>query len=164
MAIADKIIERKDLALIRKEADQDDFRVVFTNGCFDLMHSGHALYLEEALAQGDILVVGVNSDESVSRLKGPDRPILPLGDRMTMLAALEAVDYVVSFEEDTPYNLIMALKPDVLVKGGDWAPNQIVGAELVLARGGLVQSLVFKDGVSTSLIIEKIKAGIKDGS
>ena len=164
MAIADKIIERKDLALIRKEADQDDFRIVFTNGCFDLMHSGHAIYLEEALAQGDILVVGVNSDESVRRLKGLSRPIIPLQDRMLMLAALEAVDYVVSFEEDTPYNLIMALKPDVLVKGGDWIPAQIVGSDLVLALGGVVKSLVFKDGVSTSLIIEKIKAGLKDGN
>lgn len=164
MAMSDKIIERKDLALIRKEADQDDFRIVFTNGCFDLMHSGHAVYLEEALAQGDILVVGVNSDESVRRLKGSSRPIIPLQDRMLMLAALEAVDYVVSFEENTPYNLIMALKPDVLVKGGDWTPAQIVGSDLVLARGGVVKSLVFKDGVSTSLIIEKIKAGMKDGN
>lgn len=164
MAIADKIIEFKDLAQIRKEADQDDFRIVFTNGCFDLMHSGHAIYLEAALAQGDILVVGVNSDASVSRLKGPGRPILPLEDRMLMLAALESVDYVLAFEEDTPYNLIMALKPDVLVKGGDWAPDRIVGSDLVLAKGGVVKSLVFKAGVSTSLIIEKIKAGVKDGN
>ncbi|HRY83910.1 MAG TPA: D-glycero-beta-D-manno-heptose 1-phosphate adenylyltransferase [Candidatus Cloacimonadota bacterium] len=162
--LADKIIERKDLALIRQEADQDDFRIVFTNGCFDLMHSGHALYLEEALAQGDILVVGVNSDDSVRRLKGSSRPIIPLRDRMLMLAALEAVDYVVAFDEDTPYELIMALKPDVLVKGGDWAPAEIVGSDLVLAKGGVVKSLIFKAGVSTSLIIEKIKAGLKDGT
>lgn len=164
MAITDKIITRSDLALIRKEADQDELKIVFSNGCFDLMHAGHALYLEAALAEGDILVVGVNSDESVRRLKGDSRPLIPLEDRMTMLAALEAVDYVVAFEEDTPYNLIMALKPDVLVKGGDWAVQQIVGADLVFARGGVVKNLMFKDGVSTSLIIERIKAGMKDGN
>ncbi|MBP7194461.1 MAG: D-glycero-beta-D-manno-heptose 1-phosphate adenylyltransferase [Candidatus Cloacimonetes bacterium] len=132
-------------------------RIVFTNGCFDIMHAGHAQYLEEARAMGDVLIVAMNSDASVRRLKGPKRPVIGQQDRALMLAALESVDYVVIFEEDTPYEVIKILEPDLLVKGGDWTPDQIVGADIVLARGGEVKSLPFRPGLSTSSIIERIR-------
>ena len=132
-------------------------RIVFTNGCFDIMHAGHAQYLEEARAMGDVLIVAINSDASVRRLKGPKRPVIGQQDRALMLAALESVDYVVIFEEDTPYEVIKILEPDLLVKGGDWTPDQIVGADIVLARGGEVKSLPFRPGLSTSSIIERIR-------
>ncbi|HNZ07144.1 MAG TPA: D-glycero-beta-D-manno-heptose 1-phosphate adenylyltransferase [Candidatus Cloacimonadota bacterium] len=132
-------------------------RIVFTNGCFDIMHAGHAQYLEEARAMGDVLIVAMNSDASVRRLKGPKRPVIGQQDRALMLAALESVDYVVIFEEDTPYEVINILEPDLLVKGGDWTPDQIVGADIVLARGGEVKSLPFRPGLSTSSIIERIR-------
>ena len=132
-------------------------RIVFTNGCFDIMHAGHAQYLEEARSMGDVLIVAINSDASVRRLKGPKRPVIGQQDRALMLAALESVDYVVIFEEDTPYEVINILEPDLLVKGGDWTPDQIVGADIVLARGGEVKSLPFRPGLSTSSIIERIR-------
>lgn len=132
-------------------------RIVFTNGCFDIMHAGHAQYLEEARSMGDVLIVAINSDASVRRLKGPKRPVIGQQDRALMLAALESVDYVVIFEEDTPYEVIKILEPDLLVKGGDWTPDQIVGADIVLARGGEVKSLPFRPGLSTSSIIERIR-------
>jgi len=132
-------------------------KVVFTNGCFDILHAGHVLYLEEARQLGAFLVLGLNSDGSVSRLKGPTRPINPFQDRALVLSALRSVDLVVGFEEDTPYNLIQCVAPDVLVKGGDWNVSQIVGADLVLARGGQVQSLSFKPGSSTTSIVERIQ-------
>ena len=132
-------------------------RIVFTNGCFDIMHAGHAQYLEEARSMGDVLIVAMNSDASVRRLKGPKRPVIGQQDRALMLAALESVDYVVIFEEDTPYEVIKILEPDLLVKGGDWTPDQIVGADIVLARGGEVKSLPFRPGLSTSSIIERIR-------
>lgn len=131
-------------------------RVVFTNGCFDLLHNGHARYLKEAAMLGDVLVVGLNSDDSVRRLKGPSRPLLEQHERAELLAALGVVDYVIVFEEDTPYRLIAKLQPDVLVKGGDWAPEQIVGADIVLAKGGIVRSLSLVEGISTSEIIARI--------
>jgi len=137
---------------------QSGLRIVFTNGCFDIMHAGHAQYLEEARALGDLLVVAVNSDASVSRLKGPSRPVIPQQFRAIMLAALEAVDFVVIFDEDTPYETIKLLQPDLLVKGGDWTVDQIVGADIVLARGGEVKSLPFFPGLSSTSIIERIKA------
>lgn len=132
-------------------------RVVFTNGCFDILHRGHVAYLNEARAQGDILVVGLNSDESVKRLKGPDRPVNNQDDRRYMLLNLRAVDHVVIFNEDTPYELIKSLMPQILVKGGDWKPEQIVGSDLVLAAGGEVKSLQFIEGHSTSKIISKVQ-------
>lgn len=133
-------------------------KVVFTNGCFDILHIGHASYLEEAKQQGDILIVGVNDDESVSRLKGPTRPINSIADRMALLAALESVDAVISFAEDTPYSLISSIIPDVLVKGGDWTADQIVGSDIVHAHGGEVKSLKFVDGKSTTRIVERLKS------
>jgi rfaE bifunctional protein nucleotidyltransferase chain/domain len=133
-------------------------RVVFTNGCFDILHKGHVAYLENARAQGDILVVAVNSDKSVRRLKGSDRPINPLADRLEVMAALEAADYVTWFEQDTPLEIIVKLKPDILVKGGDWSIDQMVGGREVLSWGGKVRSLNFVKGRSSTQIIER--AGI----
>lgn len=132
-------------------------RVVFTNGCFDILHRGHVAYLNEARAQGDLLVIGLNSDDSVKRLKGADRPVNNQDDRRFMLLNLKAVDHVLIFTEDTPYELIKSLSPQVLVKGGDWKPEQIVGSDLVLARGGEVKSLQFVEGHSTSKIISKVQ-------
>ena len=132
-------------------------KIVFTNGCFDLLHVGHVRYLQEARNCGDLLVVGVNADASVKRLKGPTRPIQNENDRAEILAALKAVDYVVVFPEDTPANLIEAVHPNVLVKGGDWKPEQIVGGTFVLSYGGEVRSLQFVEGRSTTKIIEKSK-------
>ena len=131
-------------------------RIVMTNGCFDLIHPGHVRYLQQAKALGDALVVAVNDDDSVRRLKGESRPLNPLDDRMAVLGALGAVDFVVSFSEDTPARLIEALAPDVLVKGGDYAVEQIAGHESVLARGGDVRVLDFVDGHSTSGLIERL--------
>ena len=132
--------------------------LVFTNGCFDLLHRGHVTYLEEARAQGGSLVVGVNSDASVRRLnKGPERPINPLEDRMAVLAALESVSLVVAFEEDTPRELILALRPDVLVKGGDWPVASIVGADVVSANGGRVLSIPFRFERSTTALVRAIR-------
>lgn len=131
-------------------------RVVFTNGCFDILHVGHTRYLRDARALGDLLVVGCNSDASVKRLKGPERPIQNEEDRAEILASLNAVDYVVIFEEDTPQELIEKVAPDVLVKGGDWPVEKIVGHKFVLARGGEVKSLPFHPGHSTTSLIERI--------
>lgn len=133
-------------------------KVVFTNGCFDLIHAGHVRYLERARKLGDVLVVGVNNDASVRRLKGPGRPILSLQERATVLGAMAAVDYVVPFSEDTPANLIRALEPDVLVKGEDWSLEAIVGRKVVLARGGCVRRIPMQSRVSTSQIIQRIRS------
>lgn len=131
-------------------------KVVFTNGCFDILHVGHVKYLQEAKAQGDILVVGINADASVRKLKGEQRPIQNEVDRGEVLSALACVDYVAIFEEDTPENLIKLIKPDVLVKGGDWKVEQIVGSDFVMSYGGKVKSLQFVQGKSTTNIVSKI--------
>lgn len=130
-------------------------KVVFTNGCFDLLHVGHVRYLQEAKKLGDILIVGVNSDASVRVLKGPTRPVQNENDRAEILAALGAVDYTVIFNEETPLELIQKVKPNILVKGGDWKPDQIVGADFVMSHGGKVMSLQFIEGRSTTKLIEK---------
>ena len=132
-------------------------KIVFTNGCFDVLHFGHVHYLMEANALGDILVVGLNSDDSVRRLKGPSRPINGEKERAFVLAALSCVDYVVVFEEDTPKELIETVRPDVLVKGGDYALDQIVGADYVTRNGGTVTTLPFVEGFSSTRIIEQLK-------
>jgi len=142
-------------ALKRALAKRGRKRVVFTNGCFDLLHPGHALYLQNAREQGDLLVVALNSDESVSRLKGPSRPINSLADRLQVMASLECVDYVTSFEEDVPLLLILKLRPDVLVKGGDWKVDDIIGGKEVLGWGGKVKSLRYIPGKSTTEIIRR---------
>jgi rfaE bifunctional protein nucleotidyltransferase chain/domain len=133
-------------------------KVVFTNGCFDILHVGHLRYLQNARNQGDLLVVGLNSDNSVSTLKGPDRPIIAEKERREMLLGLKPVDFVIVFEEETPLNLIKEVEPDVLVKGGDWAVKDIVGNEEVTAAGGEVKSLNFEPGDSSTTIIKKIQS------
>ncbi|MNZ89532.1 Bifunctional protein HldE [compost metagenome] len=132
-------------------------KVVFTNGCFDILHAGHVAYLEQARAQGDRLVVAINDDASVARLKGPGRPINSVDRRMAVLAGLGAVDWVVSFAEDTPEALLEKVRPDVLVKGGDYGLEGVVGADIVLAYGGDVKVLNFVDSCSTTAIVEKIR-------
>ena len=134
-------------------------KIVFTNGCFDIIHAGHVKYLEEAKRHGDILVVGVNSDESIRRLKGKSRPINTLVDRIEVLTALSSVDYVIPFEEDTPYDLIKEINPDVLVKGGNYKVDEIVGKDIVEQRGGKVIAVDFFEGKSTTNIVNKIKKG-----
>jgi D-beta-D-heptose 7-phosphate kinase/D-beta-D-heptose 1-phosphate adenosyltransferase len=144
---------RRRLAAHRRAGE----RIVFTNGVFDLLHPGHVRYLRAAKRLGDVLVVGLNSDRSVRRLaKGPGRPLVRERDRAEVLAALEMVDYVTIFGADTPYELIKATRPDVLVKGGDWTVDHIVGADLVLSRGGVVKSLRFAPGYSTTSLVKKI--------
>ncbi len=137
-------------------------RVVFTNGCFDLLHAGHVRYLGQARALGELLVVGLNSDASVRSLdKGSDRPLVPQEQRAEVLAALAAVDLVVIFSQPTPAELIAAIEPDVLVKGGDWPPERMVGADLVRARGGEVHSLPLVEGISTTALVERIRAAAR---
>ncbi|MFN3476457.1 MAG: D-glycero-beta-D-manno-heptose 1-phosphate adenylyltransferase, partial [Candidatus Methylomirabilales bacterium] len=152
----DKLKTLEELKRIVRSLQDSGKVVVFTNGCFDLLHRGHIRYLSQAKALGDVLVVGLNSDESVRRLKGPGRPILPVEERAEILSALAPVDYVTVFEELDPGRVIAALEPDVLVKGGDWGPDQIVGREIVQAKGGRVVSLPFGPGSSTSGIIQRI--------
>lgn len=142
-----------DLAPLKRQHK----KIVFTNGCFDLLHVGHVRYLQEARALGDLLVVGVNSDASVKVLKGPTRPVQIEADRAEILAALACVDYTVIFNEETPAELIRQVVPDILVKGGDWKIEQIVGADFVIAQGGKVLSLQFVDGKSTTKLIEKAR-------
>ncbi len=134
-------------------------KIVFTNGCFDILHRGHVAYLNEARGLGDFLIVGLNSDESVRRLKGPARPVNREEDRSYVLANLRCVDAVEIFTEDTPLELIKQVRPQVLVKGGDWKPDQIVGSSEVVSWGGEVFSLSFVDGYSTTATIQRIHAG-----
>ena len=151
----EKIFLRQKLIEQRRRWKEAGLRVVFTNGCFDLLHSAHIRLLERARELGGVVVVGVNSDRSVAALKGERRPLVPEQERAEVLAALAAVDAVTIFDEDTPRELVAALLPDVLVKGGDWGAN-IVGAEEVEAAGGEVISLPYEDGYSTTELIEKI--------
>lgn len=134
-------------------------RIVFTNGCFDLLHVGHVRYLRQAKALGDVLIVAVNSDRSVRRLKGQDRPIQNEQDRLEILASLESVDYITLFDEDTPLAVIERLQPDVLVKGGDWPPDRIVGRQVVEKRGGKVVTIPYVAGASTTDLVRKIRRG-----
>ncbi|MCU0896913.1 MAG: D-glycero-beta-D-manno-heptose 1-phosphate adenylyltransferase [Burkholderiales bacterium] len=151
-----KICDPRDLAT---RADRLPRPLVFTNGVFDILHRGHTTYLAQARALGASLVLGVNSDASVKRLgKGEDRPINPLADRMAVLAALASVDAVTWFEDDTPLSLILAARPDILVKGGDWAPDKIVGAKEVLGWGGAVHSIPFDHVRSTTTLLERIRS------
>ncbi|MCI4458200.1 MAG: D-glycero-beta-D-manno-heptose 1-phosphate adenylyltransferase [Thermocrinis sp.] len=149
------IVELKEL-LELLERVRGKKKIVFTNGCFDILHAGHADYLNKAKSLGDILVVGINSDASVRRIKGEKRPILPQQMRAYLLDNLKPVDYVVIFEEDTPLELIKAIKPDVLVKGADWDLERIVGADFVLSYGGRVERIPFSFDISTSKVIERV--------
>lgn len=159
--IESKILDATTAQLQVEKWQSEGLEIVFTNGCFDLLHYGHVRYLAEARALGDKLVVGLNSTDSVRRLKGQHRPINDELTRQIVLAALQSVDVVVVFQSDTPYDLIYLLKPDILVKGGDWQPTQIVGSDWVLENGGQVLSLPFRDGYSTTNLESKIKATSK---
>ena len=149
----------EQLRIAVEDAKAHGERIVFTNGCFDIIHAGHVGYLAEAKKLGDRLIVAINDDASVHRLKGAGRPINPVERRLAVLAGLEAVDWVVSFSEDTPENLLHLLNPDILVKGGDYSIDQVVGGEYVLSYGGEVKSLDFLDDCSTSAIVEKMREG-----
>ncbi len=148
-----KIKSFEDIKIISAEYKSNEKRIVFTNGCFDLIHPGHIHYLEKAKKMGDILIVGLNSDHSVKILKGDTRPINTQNDRALILAALTAVDFIVIFEEDSPYNLIKAIEPDLLVKGGDYKNQDIIGKEFA----NETKIIEFLNGKSSSLIIEKVK-------
>ena len=152
-----EIHERQAMVAIRQELRHQGQVLVFTNGCFDLLHRGHVDYLEAARALGDRLVIGLNDDDSVRRLKGAARPLMPLADRAAILRALAAVDYVVPFAEDTPAALIEALVPDILVKGGDYQLDEIVGRDTVTAAGGRVERIPYRPGHSTTELIARIR-------
>jgi D-beta-D-heptose 7-phosphate kinase/D-beta-D-heptose 1-phosphate adenosyltransferase len=151
-----KILDRQELIDERERLRHARKAVVFTNGCFDLIHPGHVHYLAQARSLGDSLIVAINSDHSTRILKGEGRPILNERERADVIAALEAVDYVIIFDDETPRELIADLLPDVLVKGGDWPVDEIVGREEVEAAGGKVLSLPYVEGLSTTDIIERI--------
>jgi rfaE bifunctional protein nucleotidyltransferase chain/domain len=153
-----RVLGRAELRKVLAEQRRAGRSVVFTNGCFDLLHPGHVRSLREARDFGDLLVVGLNSDRSVGRLgKGPGRPILGENERAELLAALEMVDFVTLFDEDTPLELIRAVEPDVLVKGGDWNEADIVGAEFVRGRGGRVERMTYYPGLSTTEVLRRIR-------
>jgi len=146
-----------ELSAISAQARKAGRVVVFTNGCFDLVHRGHIHLLRQAKALGDILIVGLNSDVSVKTIKGPDRPIMPEADRIELIAALQMVDYVVVYSEPDPYHIIAAIKPNVLVKGGDWSADKIIGADVVEQNGGRVAVVPYLPEFSTTQIIERIR-------
>ncbi|MDA8158383.1 MAG: D-glycero-beta-D-manno-heptose 1-phosphate adenylyltransferase [Deltaproteobacteria bacterium] len=154
----ERIIESENIKKELSELKKKSKKIVFTNGCFDIIHAGHISYLNEAKALGDILIVGLNSDKSVRRLKGADRPVVNERDRAYILANLKPVDYVVIFDEDTPYELIKEINPDVLVKGADYKGKSIAGSDIVKSSGGETVLINFIEGKSTSEIIKKIKS------
>jgi rfaE bifunctional protein nucleotidyltransferase chain/domain len=157
LTVSGKVKSLDDLKRIADQARRDGKTVVLTNGCFDLLHRGHVHILREAKALGDILIVAINSDRSVKAIKGPSRPVLSQSDRTELLAAMEMVDYVALFDEPDPYDLIAAVRPNVLVKGGDWGSDQIVGADIVKRNGGKVAVIPYLKGFSTTEIIERIR-------
>ena len=150
------VLDISQLSSIVNSLKQAGKRIVFTNGCFDIIHVGHVRYLKEARSLGDVLVVGLNSDESVRAIKGMNRPIVPQGERAEVLSSLRDVDYVVIFNEPDPYNTIAAVRPDILVKGGDWSIENIIGRDIVESCGGKVFTIPFIEGASSSRIIEDI--------
>ncbi len=152
-----KLIDAESISETLSSIRDMGLTIVFTNGCFDILHPGHVDYLQQAKDMGDLLVVGINDDGSISRLKGADRPIHELDDRVTMLAALQCVDYVVPFSDDTPLSLIQSVRPDILVKGDDYTVSDIAGSEDVLSYGGKVELVPLLKGYSTTDIIDRIK-------
>lgn len=149
-----EVLDASTIEFLKKNVGK---KIVFTNGCFDILHLGHIEYLNEAKAQGDVLIVGLNSDISIRGLKGPDRPINNEYERKEMLLNLKAVDCVQIFNEQTPEKIIEQIRPNILVKGGDWKPEEILGSVFVLANGGEVKSLLFKKGYSTSNLIKVVQ-------
>jgi len=154
-----EVIEIEELNRLIEDSRSDGLKIVFTNGVFDILHAGHLDYLNRSKKLGDILIVGVNTDESTKAIKGPDRPFNGEEDRAALLAGLECVDYVTLFSETTPIKLIGLLKPDLLVKGADYSADEVVGKDLVESFGGEVKLISFKEGFSTSRLIDKIKSG-----
>jgi rfaE bifunctional protein nucleotidyltransferase chain/domain len=154
--MSEKILDRKVLKETVQSLKKGGKKIAFTNGCFELLHVGHVQYLQAARAEGDILVVGVNSDHSVHQIKGPKRPVVPENERAEVLASLACVDFVSLFDEPDPLEIISSLLPDVLVKGADWAEDAIVGRDIVEAHGGRVVRIPLTQGASTTSIIEKI--------
>lgn len=154
--IKEKILTRQALIEKLKTLRRKGKKIVFTNGCFDILHSGHIQYLEKAKSFGDVLVVGLNSDASVRKIKGPKKPVVEQKDRALIIAALEFVNFVVIFDEATPLNLIKITKPDILIKGADWKIKDIVGSDVVKSYGGRIKRVVFKKGYSTTKIISSI--------
>lgn len=157
-----KIYSRTDLATLLEIQRARGKKIVFTNGCFDLLHAGHVKYLQQARNLGDLLVLGLNSDSSIRRLKGEKRPLLDETERAQILAALDCIDYLTIFSEDTPLELLQAVRPDILVKGGDYAPDEVVGKELVENYGGRIELIQFVDGKSTTNIIDKVLSRYRD--
>jgi len=155
--IEKKIYTWQSLPILLEEWEQQDKKIVFTNGCFDILHRGHIEYLAKAASLGDVLFIGVNSDDSVRRLKGNNRPLQDEDSRLRIMASLQFVDAVVLFDQDTPYELISLVKPHILVKGADYKPQDIVGYDIVMARGGQVKTIDFLPGYSTTAIEQKIK-------
>jgi D-beta-D-heptose 7-phosphate kinase/D-beta-D-heptose 1-phosphate adenosyltransferase len=157
LGVSGKLKSLEEIKAIVVAARNNGKRVAFTNGCFDLLHRGHVHVLRAARACADLLIVGVNSDQSVKQIKGSARPVLPESDRCELLGAMEMVDYVILFNEPDPYSVISAIRPDVLVKGGDWNTDKIIGADLVEEAGGAVVVVPYVKGFSTTEIIERIK-------
>lgn len=153
----DKILKRTDAHNLGEKLRREGKLIVFTNGCFDILHRGHIEYLEYAKSQGDVLIVGINDDESVRRLKGHKRPVNKLEDRMYILASLYMTDFIIPFSEDTPYELIKEIRPHIIVKGGDYKPENVVGKDIVESYGGKVIIAPYKKGYSTSSLLDKIK-------
>ena len=152
-----KVIKVSKLAYLVKTLKKKKKKIVFTNGCFDLIHPGHIKLLSSAKKQGEVLILGLNSDSSIRKIKGEKRPILKEKERVEILSAITYIDYIVVFKEETPFKLIKIIKPDVLVKGGDWKEKDIVGADFVKKQGGKVIRIKLKKGYSTTTLIEKIK-------
>jgi D-beta-D-heptose 7-phosphate kinase/D-beta-D-heptose 1-phosphate adenosyltransferase len=150
------VVTKSRLIEIRSQYKRDGKKVVFTNGCFDIIHRGHVEYLQKAKSLGDVLIVGLNTDSSVRRLKGPARPVVCEADRAVVLSALEVVDHVCLFDEDTPFEIIRDLVPDILVKGADWAIEKVVGKDIVEHAGGVVRTIEFLPDRSTTSIIDRI--------
>jgi len=157
--VKSKILSIEDLMIEIQKIRQQDLSIVFTNGCFDILHKGHIRYLAEASDMGDILIVGLNTDDSVKRLKGKGRPLQDQGSRAITLAAISFIDYIVLFNEDTPLRIIKSIMPDILVKGGDYDPENIVGYDIVKSAGGRVLTISLEKGYSTSAIINKLTTG-----
>lgn len=158
MNVSDKVKSLDELKTLTAAARTNGKIVVFANGCFDLIHRGHIYLLREAKALGDLLVVAVNSDRSVKTIKGPSRPIVSETDRLELIAAMEMVNYVLLFDEPDPYNVISILRPNILVKGGDWSAEAVVGADLVRRTGGKIVVVPYLKGFSTTEIIAKIRS------
>lgn len=157
-----KIISPQKLKLILKTLQKRGKKIVFTNGCFDILHAGHVRYLKQAKKLGDILVLALNSDGSVRKIKGMNRPIVPQKERAEIVSSLEDVDFVTFFHEKDPYRIISFLKPNILVKGGDWKKNEIIGADIVVKNGGKIKVIPYLKGKSTTNIIQKIIRNYSD--